>query len=50
MAAYLEDFAQTENCKKIVLYSGMSRTAAHHFWEKHMKYEKRGIVFKKEIT
>lgn len=49
VATHLESFAKQEGCEKIVLYSGISREKAHYFWEEHMNFERRGIVFKKEI-
>jgi len=49
LAAHLEKFARNQGCEKVVLYSGISREQAHHFWQKHMNFDKRGIVFKKEL-
>ncbi|MFC4408981.1 GNAT family N-acetyltransferase [Chungangia koreensis] len=49
LAEYLEQFAQSEGCEKIVLYSGISRERAHHFWESRRGFERRGIVFKKPL-
>lgn len=47
LAEYLKKFAKSEGCEKVVLYSGLSRERAHHFWEAHRGFERRGIVFKK---
>lgn len=49
LAEHLEQFAKSEGCEKIVLYSGMSRERAHHFWEARRGFERRGIVFKKPL-
>lgn len=49
LAEYLEQFAKAEGCEKIVLYSGLSRERAHHFWESKRGLERRGIVFKKTL-
>ncbi|MBM7693904.1 GNAT superfamily N-acetyltransferase [Peribacillus deserti] len=45
----IEAFGKKENCQKVILYSGLSRDRAHHFWENHMDFERRGIVFKKQL-
>jgi len=49
LATHLEEFAKSQGCEKVVLYSGISREQAHHFWQNHMNFDKRGIVFKKEL-
>ncbi|EZP76864.1 GCN5-like N-acetyltransferase [Parageobacillus genomosp. 1] len=49
MMNHLKEFAIEQKCKKIILYSGLARHRAHHFWEKHMGFEKRGLVFKLDI-
>ena len=49
LAEHLEQFAKSEGCEKVVLYSGMSREKAHHFWEARRGFERRGIVFKKPL-
>lgn len=49
LAGHLMKFAEDERCEKIVLYSGLSREQAHHFWESKAGFERRGIVFKKQL-
>ncbi|MBA4495779.1 GNAT family N-acetyltransferase [Paenactinomyces guangxiensis] len=49
MMNYLKEFAVKQNCKKIILFSGLARHQAHHFWENHMGFEKRGFVFKLDM-
>jgi len=49
LAGHLMQFAKDEECEKVVLYSGLSREQAHHFWETKAGFERRGIVFKKQL-
>ena len=49
LAEHLEQFAKSEGCERVILYSGMSREQAHHFWEARRGFERRGIVFKKQL-
>lgn len=46
---FVEEFAHQENCKVVALSSGLERTSAHRFYEKHMNYEKPSYVFKKSL-
>jgi GNAT superfamily N-acetyltransferase len=47
---FIEEFARRENCKVVALSSGLERTDAHRFYQKHMNYEKPSYVFKKTLT
>ena len=46
---FIEEFARRESCKVVALSSGLERTDAHRFYEKHMSYEKPSYVFKKSL-
>lgn len=46
---FIEEFAHRENCKVVALSSGLGRTDAHRFYQKHMNYEKPSYVFKKPL-
>ena len=48
MLEYLEDYAKTAMCEKIVVYSSLQKEQAHHFYEKNGLH-KEGIVLVKEI-
>ena len=46
---FIEEFARRENCKVVALSSGLERTDAHRFYQKHMNYEKPSYVFRKTL-
>jgi len=48
MLEYLESYAKTAMCEKIVLSSGLQREDAHRFYERN-GFEKKSFVFLKSI-
>ena len=46
---YVEDFARAQRCDVVALSSGVERTGAHRFYEKHMGYDRPSYVFTKVI-
>jgi GNAT superfamily N-acetyltransferase len=46
---FIENFARRENCKVVALSSGLQRTDAHRFYEKHMSYDRTSYVLKKTL-
>lgn len=45
----IEAWAAHQACERVVLYSGPQRLGAQRFWETHMGYQRRGVVFKKML-
>jgi len=50
LLTFIEDFARANECKSVALVSGLQRTAAHHFYEHHMGYQKPCFLFEKHIS
>ena len=48
MLEYLESYAKTAMCEKIVLSSGLQREAAHRFYEKN-DFMKKSFIFVKAL-
>ena len=48
MLEYLESYAKTAMCEKIVLSSGLQREAAHRFYEKN-DFVKKSFIFVKAL-
>ncbi len=48
MLEFLEDYAKTCMCERVVLSSGFARERAHTFYEKN-GFEKKGYVFRKTL-
>ena len=45
----IEDLGRHEDCETIALSSGLQRTDAHRFYEKHMGYERASYSFRKAL-
>lgn len=46
---YLEDWAESRRCERIVLESGLQREEAHRFYEERTDMEKRSYVFTQNL-
>jgi GNAT superfamily N-acetyltransferase len=46
---HVEDLAASEGCELVALSSGLQRTDAHRFYEKHMAYDKVSYCFTKRV-
>lgn len=48
MFEYLESYARSAMCERIVLSSGLARESAHRFYERH-SFEKKSYLFVKPV-